>query len=133
MVIDMILFLEAARRAMLAVDVAIGLLVVIDSIAILCSYPEKPAHRPKANAMSWLIAAGTVSVVGSYLLYNRYSWVGVQSPADAKIAILFLYSGLAAAFTARAVTRAPKPWLTIGSALLMSVFGTFLVLLDTVP
>jgi hypothetical protein len=131
--VDTLTLLDALRRTMLAVDVAAGILVGIDSVAVVCSYPEKPAHRPRANALSWLISSLTMTLVGSYLLYNRYTWVGDDSPVDAKIAILILYAGIAAAFTSRAVTRATKPWLTVTSAILMSVFGTILVLLDGLP
>lgn len=125
-----LVLLDALRRTMLAVCCATGLLVSIDSIAILLSYPEKPPHRPRANATAWLIGSLSVTLVTIYLLWNRYNWIGPDGPVDGKIAMLCLWTGLAAAFTARAVTRAKKPWLTIASAVLMSVFGTILVLLD---
>jgi len=131
--LDVLTFLDALRRTMLVVAAASGVLVGIDSIAILMSYPERPPHRPRANALSWLIASAAVTCAGGYILFNRIDWIGAEAPIDAKAALVVLYAGLAAAFTSRAVTRAPRPWLTVSAALLMSAAGTFFALLDPLP
>lgn len=129
--VNSLVLLDAIRSTMMAVCCATGILVGVDSIAILASYPEKPPHRPKANAFAWLVAAISVTGFTSFIIIRRMTWIGPQAPVDAKVAMLLFLTGLAAAFTARAVTRARKPWLTVLSAVLMSVLGTILALVDS--
>lgn len=127
------MLLDAMRRTMLVVSCVTALLVTIDSIAVLMNYPEKPPHKPRSNAASWLIISLTTGVTLGYLLFMRHDWVGEDSPADAKAAILIFYFGIASGFTARAITRAPRPWLTVSAVVLMSVVGTILALLEPIP
>ena len=128
--VDTLILLDAVRRSMFAVLCAASLLVGIDSIAIIFSYPETPPHRPKANATSWLLFSASCVSFTVYVLLNRLPWIGPDSSVESKRAMILFLAGLIAAATSRAVTRAKNPWLTIGSAVGMSLFGVLLVLLD---
>lgn len=126
----MLELLDALLRTMRVIACVTGALVVVDSTGILLNYPERPPHRPRANALAWFIIAAAISGVAAALLLERFGWIGPSSPTRAKVYLLTLWAGVSAGFTARAVTRAPRPWLTIGSALLMVAFGTLLALYD---
>jgi hypothetical protein len=128
--IDPSTFADAFLRAMRVLACVTGLLVVIDSVGVLMRVPEFPRHRPRANALAWLIAGATAALVSGFLLAGRYGWIGAQSSLTAKLVGTSTWVGFSIAFILRATTRAPRPWLTITAALLMSVFGTVLALAD---
>lgn len=124
------LILEAFLRSMRVLAVVTGILVVVDSLGVQFNYPERPPHRPRANAFAWLVIAGTATGANLYLLVKGYGWIGHDAPHAAKIAAALIPSALAVSFTARAVTRAHRPWLVFGSAVLMGFIGTILALAE---
>lgn len=119
--------IEAIYRGLRAVALVTGALVAIDSVGVLFKPVEYPPHRPKANALAWLIASISVAGVSGYLTAGEYGLIGARAPHAVPI---MLYGGLIVAFTIRAITRAHRPWLTVISACCMSCLAVFMAWQD---
>lgn len=124
------LLVSALIRAVRVLAVVTAVMVVIDSCGILLSVGERPPHRPRANALAWLVAAGAIASAGFYLLSHRYVFVTAADPLEAQIVTGAMWVLLSVAFTLRAITRAYRPGLVVLSVVLMGGFGTALALAE---
>lgn len=126
--LDMDLIMQAAVRASRSAAIVTGVLVVIDSVAVLLDYSPRAA-RPKASAAAWLLAGAVVAIVGTFLISQRVLFLSDLDRQAAAVAAVAFWGGLACAFTTRAIARAERPWLTLASFVGMMGVGTGLAVL----
>lgn len=103
-------------RALRAVAWVMAALVAIDSVGIIMSAREQPAHKPKGSAAAWLVLSMGVLIAFTILLDTRAPLVGQDSPMRDKLAIVILYAGIIGGSALRAIVRAKRPGLTISAA-----------------
>lgn len=125
--------LAAFLRAMRVFTFVTGALVVVDSTGLLFGLTELPPHRPRANALGWLLCAGISCLSSGWLLAHQVVWVKSNTGVADKLATSMMWVGFGIAFTIRAVTRAKRPWITATSAALICIFGTLLAFVSPVP
>lgn len=124
------IFSEAILRTVRMLTFITGSLVAIDSIGIFLRMDERPPHKPRWSAASWLVVSATFTVVSAYLLSEQTGLVADDDPLGRQAAVWALYIGATIGFTMRAVSRAHRPSYTILAVLGLSIAGVIFALKD---
>ena len=121
---------EAILRTVRTLAFITGALVLVDSIGILLRGDECPPHKPGWSAAAWTVMALTFTCATVYLLSEHNGLVDNSDPIARQAAVWFIYSGAAASFTIRAISRAHRPLYTILAVLGLSIAGVIFALKD---